>query len=47
LPFILVAGEKERAAGAVAVRARGNKDLGVMPVDDFIRLVTRAIADKT
>ncbi|AVO42626.1 threonine--tRNA ligase [Simplicispira suum] len=46
LPFILVAGEKERAAGAVAVRARGNKDLGVMPVDEFIRLVTSAIADK-
>ncbi|MGP1630139.1 MAG: His/Gly/Thr/Pro-type tRNA ligase C-terminal domain-containing protein, partial [Giesbergeria sp.] len=47
LPFILVAGEKERAAGTVAVRARGNKDLGVMPVDEFIRLVTRAIAEKT
>ena len=46
LPFILVAGEKERAAGAVAVRARGNKDLGVMPIDDFIRLVTSAIAEK-
>jgi threonyl-tRNA synthetase len=46
LPFILVAGEKERVAGAVAVRARGNKDLGVMPIDDFIRLVTSAIAEK-
>ena len=47
LPFILVAGEKERAAGAVAVRARGNKDLGVMQVEEFIQLITRAIADKT
>ncbi|MBU6466043.1 MAG: threonine--tRNA ligase, partial [Burkholderiales bacterium] len=47
LPFILVAGEKERAAGAVAVRARGNKDLGVMPVDDFIRLLTSAVAERT
>src|SRR3569832_2164021 len=28
LPYILVVGDKERAAGAVAVRARGNKDLG-------------------
>lgn len=27
LLYILVAGDKEKAAGAVAVRARGNKDL--------------------
>ncbi len=47
LPFILVAGEKERAAGVVAVRARGNKDLGVMSVDDFIRLLSSAVAEKT
>jgi len=46
LPFILVAGDKERASGAVAVRARGNKDLGVMPVDEFIELVVKAIASK-
>jgi threonyl-tRNA synthetase len=35
LPYILVVGDKEKAAGSVAVRARGNKDLGVMPLDDF------------
>jgi len=32
-PYILVAGDKEKAAGAVAVRARGNVDLGVMSLD--------------
>ena len=47
LPFILVAGDKERAAGAVAVRARGNKDLGVMSIDVFIELISQAIANKT
>ena len=46
LPFILVAGEKERAAGAVAVRSRGNKDLGVMPVEAFIGLIAQTIAAK-
>jgi threonyl-tRNA synthetase len=46
LPYILVAGDKEKAAGAVAVRARGNKDLGVMSVDAFIELVARDIAAK-
>lgn len=47
LPFILVAGDKEKAAGAVAVRARGNKDLGVMSLDDFVQLIARDIAHKT
>ncbi|WP_284616948.1 threonine--tRNA ligase [Aquabacterium humicola] len=37
VPYILVAGDKEKASGAVAVRARGNQDLGVMPLDDFAR----------
>jgi threonyl-tRNA synthetase len=35
VPFILVVGDKEKASGAVAVRARGNQDLGVMPLDNF------------
>jgi len=34
-PYILVVGDKEKANGAVAVRARGNQDLGVMPLADF------------
>ena len=46
LPYILVAGDKEKAAGAVAVRARGNRDLGVMSVDAFIELIAKDIADK-
>ncbi len=46
LPFILVAGDKEKAAGTVAVRARGNKDLGVMSVEAFIELLSHAIATK-
>jgi len=46
LPYILVAGDKEKAAGAVAVRARGNKDLGVMSIDAFIELVANDIASK-
>ncbi|MEH3086455.1 MAG: threonine--tRNA ligase [Xylophilus ampelinus] len=34
-PYILVAGDKEKAAGSVAVRARGNVDLGVMSLEGF------------
>ena len=46
LPYILVAGDKEKVAGAVAVRARGNRDLGVMSVDAFIELIANDIATK-
>jgi threonyl-tRNA synthetase len=35
VPYILVVGDKEKANGAVSVRARGNIDLGVMALDDF------------
>jgi threonyl-tRNA synthetase len=45
-PYILVMGDKEKAAGAVAVRARGNVDLGVMPVDEFVAKIIADIAAK-
>ncbi len=46
LPYILVLGDKERAAGAVAVRARGNKDLGAMPLAAFSERIAQDIANK-
>ena len=46
VPFILVVGDKEKANGTVAVRARGNQDLGVMPLDLFSRKLASDIAQK-
>ncbi len=46
VPYILVVGDKEKANGAVAVRARGNQDLGVMTVPDFAEKLTDDIARK-
>ena len=46
LPFILVAGDKEKEAGTVAVRARGNTDLGVMSLDAFVQKISGDIAAK-
>jgi threonyl-tRNA synthetase len=46
VPFILVVGDKEKASGAVAVRARGNRDLGVMPLADFEKKLAEDIASK-
>ncbi|MFI4926422.1 MAG: threonine--tRNA ligase [Burkholderiales bacterium] len=45
-PYLLVVGDKEKAAGAVAVRARGNKDLGVMSLDAFSQRIAEDIANK-
>jgi threonyl-tRNA synthetase len=47
LPYILVVGDKEKAAGAVAVRARGNKDLGVMSLDAFEQIISNDITLKS
>jgi threonyl-tRNA synthetase len=46
VPFILVVGDKEKASGTVAVRARGNQDLGVMPLADFEQKVANDILAK-
>jgi threonyl-tRNA synthetase len=46
VPFILVVGDKEKANGAVAVRARGNLDLGVMPLDNFAQKLAADIDAK-
>ena len=47
LPYILVVGDKEMAVGAVAVRARGNQDLGVMSLDAFVQKIAHDITHKS
>ena len=46
LPYILVVGDKEKEAGAVAVRARGNLDLGAMSVEAFSQKIAHDIQHK-
>ncbi|MFT4172814.1 MAG: threonine--tRNA ligase [Rhodocyclaceae bacterium] len=41
LPYLLVAGDKEKAAGLVAVRARGGQDLGQMSIEELIERLRR------
>ena len=36
VPYMLVAGDREAEAGAVAVRNRDGEDLGAMPLDEFM-----------
>jgi threonyl-tRNA synthetase len=46
VPYVLVVGDKEKAAGTVAVRARGNHDLGVMPIADLIERLQTEVSSR-
>ena len=46
-PCMLVVGEKEAAAGTVAVRLRHGGDAGTMSVEDFIAAAANATADRS
>jgi len=47
LPYLVVVGDKEMAAGAVAVRARGGQDLGAMSLDAFVQKILGDVASKS
>ena len=46
VPYMLVVGDKEMEAGAVALRMRDGEDKGAIPVSEFIALATKAIAER-
>ncbi|MFH1368321.1 MAG: threonine--tRNA ligase [Elusimicrobiota bacterium] len=47
VPYQLVVGDKEKESDSVAIRARGNKDLGVKKTDDFIAELLKEAAYPT
>lgn len=47
LPYLVVVGDKEMAASAVAVRARGGQDLGAMPLEAFVQKILGDVASKS
>jgi len=46
VPYFVVVGDKEKLDGTIAVRARGNQNLGVMSLDDFSQKIAQDIASK-
>ena len=46
LPYQVVVGDKEMEAGLVAVRVRGNQDLGQLGLEDFINRLKSEIQDR-
>lgn len=47
IPYMLVVGDKEAAANAVAVRLRTNENLGAQPLAQFCEHVTAIIKDRS
>jgi threonyl-tRNA synthetase len=46
VPYMLVCGDREAEAGAVAVRHRKHGDLGAKPLEQFVEEVTNLVATK-
>jgi threonyl-tRNA synthetase len=46
VPYMLIVGDRDAAAGNVSVRLRTDEDLGAMPVADFIKLATGVVENK-
>lgn len=46
IPYMLIVGENEKAAGSVSVRRRGEGDLGAQPVSELIARLNEEIASK-
>ena len=46
VPYIIVVGDKERDGNTVAVRARGNIDLGVMSINELVNRLSIVIDSK-
>ena len=47
IPYMLIVGDAEVEAEAVALRMRDGEDKGAVPVDDFISLAQEAIAERS
>ena len=46
VPYMLIVGDKEMEDGTVAVRRRGQGDLGVMSYDDLVAKINQENAEK-
>jgi len=46
IPYMLIVGDREAKAGTVSVRLRTEEDLGPKPLDEFIAMAQKAVAEK-
>ncbi|HEY4692654.1 MAG TPA: His/Gly/Thr/Pro-type tRNA ligase C-terminal domain-containing protein [Bellilinea sp.] len=45
IPYMLIIGDKEAAAGQIALRSRSGEDSGVLPLADFMTRVKKDIEE--
>ena len=46
VPFMLIVGEQEEKDGTVSVRRHGEGDIGVMPIQEFAKMVSTEVASE-
>ncbi|MFU8895334.1 MAG: His/Gly/Thr/Pro-type tRNA ligase C-terminal domain-containing protein, partial [Gammaproteobacteria bacterium] len=46
VPFLLVAGDREKEAGSLAVRSQSGEDLGSMSIDDLGKFLAQQVAKR-
>ncbi len=46
VPYMLVVGDREQESNEVSVRLRSEEDLGVMSVDDLVKMIKNKVAEK-
>jgi threonyl-tRNA synthetase len=46
IPYMLVIGDREAEQGAVSVRHRKHADLGAKPVDEFVAMIAKQVAER-
>jgi threonyl-tRNA synthetase len=47
VPYMLVVGDREAEAGTVAVRLRSNENLGAMPLDAFVAIMSARVRERS
>jgi threonyl-tRNA synthetase len=47
VPYLVIVGAREQGSGKVAIRTREGKDLGQMPINQFINKITEEIENKS
>jgi len=47
IPYMIIIGDREEGAGHIAIRTREGKDLGAMPIDDFLGKIKSEIESKS
>jgi threonyl-tRNA synthetase len=47
IPYMLILGEKERAADAVSIRARSGEQKNIVPIEEFLGIIEEEAKPKT